>query len=1842
MQTFPDHVVYPDGTVYNGNLTDPNGNTAYFTSSGGALLAKDALGRTDFSTNIPIAISGQIPAGNYYVKTTGPTGNTETYGVTFSTTTLGQFSMPRPNPNSPYYDIVTNFYCISSINCPTNYSVQQPVKGASFSALTSISRPDGTSYTFAYDPVYGTISKITFPTGGYVRFQYAVLPVAATNYGQFSAVSDLVVTDVYTSTGSSSDEDQWTYQIAQATSAPPTSTVTAPDGSYTVYTGKCFIYSVVPLYKKGARPTCKEQSRAIYTSSGQLMKTVAENFGGDGLPAQVAISLYDGPNAMQQLVKNTYDSYDNVTEKDESDFYSCSGSTCPDPTTGTLPAPTGGWKRITYTQYAYTTNSALATAHIVNKPSQVLITDGGGTPFALTGYTYDSHGNLTYENKCLSISGSGSTATCSVQWQTQNTYDSHGQVTQKIEGYGITGIAATTTYTWTGPAGTTDSYNGYLTKVTHPNGATDQYTYYAPSGQINTHTGWNTNQTTTYTYVDPVTLVADSLNRVGSIKAPQTTDGTTGTGGNGLTTFRYTDTSGAFSVLEQHLITGSTNTSTTKKVDGLGRVITVASSVPTTQCSGGTVTVTTTYDSMSRVSTVSNPYCATGDATYGNTTYAYDALGRKTQTTLPDGAVSTISYAGNATETTDPPNGTTSVQHIQQVDGLGRLTDVCEVSSIALGTDLNPTPCALNIAGKGYLTHYVYDAIGNLKNVSQHGQSRTFNYDSSSRLQCAANPELATASCPSQATGSWVTGTMGYTYSTPSSPCAPDPGVPCTKTDPRGVKTTYTYDKMSRLVGKSYSTVAGNTTGSISDLSSCYQYDTALSGVTDSNPKGQLTAEWQQAGACPTSAVTTIPSGAVTVRIHSNHDLMGQTGEDQQCLLSTTCSATVGNFVYSYNLAGSPTQSNNGIQASAVSASHIGTNSTSMTAPSVTWMTTYDIAGHVQQAYVQDHPASTVWPTNVFSTDPTLLKPTSFDPFSHVTGAQIGIPYGSSTAGVTISRQYDIRSRLIAELDYGAGSTSSATHSLGTITIAGSEQGPVYPASSYARASASISGSEQSDTFNPCPPNVTPCPQTVYDSGSITLTVNGVSVTTSYGQGVSTSIMASTLAQEVNNSGVPAIATASGSTISLRATTPGTAGNSITISGASATGITQYFSSPSYTISTSAFSGGVNVSPTVYDLGTVTATVSGVPASVSFGSTSTPQSVASALASAIQNASGSKVTASSDGDVSVLVSSATGSSTDYTVSTSVTYDSTDFTQPSYMALAFAMQDGLASDSTDGLIYYYFVPNGGYAPNGNIVAHSDMITGDWIYAYDAVDRLTSAVAAGNNPSAYTGKIGCWTYDTYGNRKMEAFSSVACASNPTPQINASYNTANNHITTAGGATFTYDAAGNTLYDGRNNYWYDAEGQLCAVKTVSGAMIQYVYDAEGARVGQGTLTSVPGTSTATCAPPAPNSTASGLTSSMGLSLTKRYLVDLAGAQVSEFAEGASETWQHSNIWSGGKLVATYDLKGLHFELTDPLGTKRVQANIAGQVDATCTSLPFGNDVNNPMNPWQTSCVPKSNTINTLQTQDDATEHHFISRERDSETGNDYLLARYYSSELGRFTTPDWSAKEDPVPYATFSDPQTLNLYAYAANNPITHEDIDGHMNYVGFWCLGAQTQAALALDKQAATAQAKVRAQEAKKKAIQTTANVVYNETSGFGVAPGVHDGRVAEATVFDHHPNAFPVSERKLTKGQAKVLSRDKNAQAVMADSVSAATEAYGKPDIGNHAITYDPHGGVGGGDIPHTDWMNSAYVTMSNGRANMWGPFINGASGGKFGVPKGDPAYIVVMQDLTYKEKQHVE
>ncbi len=103
-----------------------------------------------------------------------------------------------------------------------------------------------------------------------------------------------------------------------------------------------------------------------------------------------------------------------------------------------------------------------------------------------------------------------------------------------------------------------------------------------------------------------------------------------------------------------------------------------------------------------------------------------------------------------------------------------------------------------------------------------------------------------------------------------------------------------------------------------------------------------------------------------------------------------------------------------------------------------------------------------------------------------------------------------------------------------------------------------------------------------------------------------------------------------------------------------------------------------------------------------------------------------------------------------------------------------------------------------------------------YGYDGVNRLTSAVATGN--SLYNL---AYSYDRYGNSNC-----VLNGNTNGPCAQFAYNAAN-QITGYG-----YDAAGNTTYDGTYTYTWDAEGRLST--SWQGATLEhtYTYNALGQR--------------------------------------------------------------------------------------------------------------------------------------------------------------------------------------------------------------------------------------------------------------------------------------------------------------------------------------------------------------------------------------------------------------------------
>ncbi len=283
-----------------------------------------------------------------------------------------------------------------------------------------------------------------------------------------------------------------------------------------------------------------------------------------------------------------------------------------------------------------------------------------------------------------------------------------------------------------------------------------------------------------------------------------------------------------------------------------------------------------------------------------------------------------------------------------------------------------------------------------------------------------------------------------------------------------------------------------------------------------------------------------------------------------------------------------------------------------------------------------------------------------------------------------------------------------------------------------------------------------------------------------------------------------------------------------------------------------------------------------------------------------------------------------------------------------------------------------------------------MNGNWTYTYDDMNRLTQGVCTANCPAA---QGMTYAYDRFGNRWSEA---VTAGSGIQPTY---YFNANNQIDISG---VTYDAAGNVMNDGLglgNTYTYDAENRI--ITAANGYSASYVYDAEGHRV---------------------RATVNGQ--------TRDFIYDLSGRNIDEYTPGGSGwlgTWTRGEAYAGNMHIATYANSTTEFDNSDWLSTFRERSDVTGNKVESCTSLPFGEDL---------TC-----------TGAEVTPIHFTGKERDAESGNDFFEARYYTSTMGRFLTPDWAEKPVNVPYASFGNPQSLNLYSYVGDNPLMHADPDGH---------------------------------------------------------------------------------------------------------------------------------------------------------------------------------------------------
>lgn len=270
-----------------------------------------------------------------------------------------------------------------------------------------------------------------------------------------------------------------------------------------------------------------------------------------------------------------------------------------------------------------------------------------------------------------------------------------------------------------------------------------------------------------------------------------------------------------------------------------------------------------------------------------------------------------------------------------------------------------------------------------------------------------------------------------------------------------------------------------------------------------------------------------------------------------------------------------------------------------------------------------------------------------------------------------------------------------------------------------------------------------------------------------------------------------------------------------------------------------------------------------------------------------------------------------------------------------------------------------------------------------YQYDVVNRLSYGVEHKSDASqAWRQRF---AYSFWGSRGIDLSGTSANVHQGAATLQlGDFSDASNRITRAG---YVYDNAGNLKEEpGGKTYSYDGENRLVTA-TVGGVTSNYWYDADGRRVKK-----VVG------------------------SASTSFVYNAAGLLIAEYTSTAP------------------GIGGIKYVTADHLGSTRlVTSGGSGMVKARYDYLPFGEELGTNIGARTTSLG--------YSPQVDPLRQKFGSKERDTEIGLDYFLARYHSPVQGRLTSVD---PENAGAYP--GNPQSWNGYTYALNNPIIYSDPDG----------------------------------------------------------------------------------------------------------------------------------------------------------------------------------------------------
>lgn len=778
-------VTYPDGTVFTPPLNSGSGSGTATDNNGNQITVANGV-YTDTIGSTALTVAGA-----------GTPASPKTYTYTDSSGTARAITV---NYQTVY--VRTNFACSGVTDYGLNGSTTANL-------VSSITLQNGTSYSFTYEPtpgystyVTGRLASITLPTGGTIQYAYSGGDTSKGIYCDDGSTAYLTRTVDGNSTGYVREHvdafSQWKTTLIYPTGDQTVIHFQKVQGSTLFVETQREVYSGTPT-----TGTLKAESMSCYN-------TCPHGKGGSGLGDAVSlpITVIDTDNHSDNgRVSGTWLSFDTVgatTQMNEYTFGSTGGS------------------RGALIRYTMTTYSTLANgAHV---PIQIKLMEPGSPDVqrSLTTYAYDG-GTLTATSAAqhAAISGARGNLTSVTRWSngaqtpdpaTTYTYFDTGMVKSVTDPGGHT-----TNFDYTDNFTDATNHNAvaFLKTVTnHLSQVVTTNKYYWPSGAVQQTTDANS-QNTSYTY--------DLMMRPATVNYPDL----------GSVTYTYTDGSNGTVQVDTLLSTGVYKT-TKAKADGYGRPI---------RSGGNNGTnydlVDTCYDNMGRVLAVSAPFqnsftaAQTSCASFTDgTVYTYDALGRAGTVTakatgLADRTMTTT-YTGNSVKVEDAGNGTTTLKKLSRFDGLGRLTDTCEVSATTQqGTNNLPTDCQFDIAGSGFKTTYTYNILDHLTQVTQGGlTNRSYAYNALGQLTDATTPESGVSKFTYTNDGLAYQRIRAKANQGNACPFSPYDSAKCTTT-------TYTYDALHRLTQTTYD---DGTTPTVT-----FAYDLASdAGVNFTNYVGRL------------------------------------------------------------------------------------------------------------------------------------------------------------------------------------------------------------------------------------------------------------------------------------------------------------------------------------------------------------------------------------------------------------------------------------------------------------------------------------------------------------------------------------------------------------------------------------------------------------------------------------------------------------------------------------------------------------------------------------------------------------------------------------------------------------------------------------------------------------------------------------------------------------------------------------------------------------------------------------------------------------------------------------------